>query len=156
VPLCIPHRRSLLSSAAPPSPPFSPFPSASAPPPSREASKRHAWPRHGRQQRSHRRASPPNRHGRRRARFRASPAMPLALLRPPWHGGHDGGNLVAGNLADGEISPLNPSPVSVCVRGGDGLTRGPLAASRVQIWGDRSVCAYQKWPAGFLVLKKMI
>ena len=38
--------------------------------------------------------------------------MPVALSCPPWHGGHDGGDLVAGNLTDGEISPVNREPCS--------------------------------------------
>jgi hypothetical protein len=70
--------------------------------------------------------------------------LPLTLTCSPWHGGHGGGDLIAGNLADGEIPSVNRELYSgLTDRWGRLTRRGPLLAARartwVQIWGSPSI-----------------
>ena len=80
-------------------------------------------------------AAPPRRHGRWPARSRAPPALPLALPCPPWQGGHVGGDLVAGHLADGK---LPPDSAASSASGADGW--GPADP-----WAHcQSLCVYMR------------
>ena len=86
-------------------------------------------------------AAPPRRHGRRPARSQAPPALPLALSCPPWHGGHVGGDLVVGHLADGELTPVNAaSPAAVAGRWGRLTRGGPCVSSSVRPWVHCTGC----------------